>query len=833
VQAGFFDEPDEWAGISHVLEHMFFKGTPSRGVGEVARQTKAAGGYLNAGTSYDYTIYYTVLPARSLEAGLAVQSDALQHALLDEEELTRELRVIIEEAKRKLDTPAAVAREKLHALMYDRHRIRRWRIGSEEQLSRLTRDDVWRYYTSRYVPSRTIVSIVGDVDQSNTLALARERYADWPAGSPTIDPSPVEPPHTGLRLETLRGDVTLAHLLCGWPGVPALNPEAAALDVAAAVLSTGRGSWLYRALREQGLVTSVTASHFAPTELGTFTVGAELQAHRIPETLDHIAEAVLRLREQGPGEDDIERARRLLMMRWARGLEPMEGRAAALGAAEALRDVPLLDEQYHQLARVTADEVRDAVARYLVPARLAVLAHLPREAQSDLARDEVERVFGGNTVTPLANPTPKALEVPAPVVVQAEIRHAVHHAALPGLDVLVHRKAGVPVATVGLYALRGRFDPPNQAGFGALALRSAVRGASGMNASDLAFAFERLGGALVPRIASDWLGFDTSVLVEHLVPAAGLLREVMASPAFAPDAVEEERTVLLAEARQVADDMFRYPFQLAFRGAFADHGYGLPTFGLPSTIEALEGADVSSWYAAWLAETRLTIVAVGDFDPNQALEGLTGAFREWPSASKSPDGLKEKWAVDGGVVERQAKRDKAQSALAFVFPGPTRRDPLRYAAEVWAAVASGLGGRLFETLRERRSLAYTVLATHWQRPGAGALATYIATSPEREQEAREAMLEELEVFRREAVGERELRQAVNYLVGQADVRRQIGAQVLAEIREAWLLGEGLEELEDPGAHYRGVSVGQIQDLAKACLDSDRLAIGVVRGVGSG
>jgi zinc protease len=577
----------------------------------------------------------------------------------------------------------------------------------------------------------------------------------------------------------------------------------------------------------------VTASHFAPTELGMFTIGVELQAERIPETLDHIAQAVLRLRERGSGLEDLERARRLLKMRWARGLEPMEGRAAALGGAEALRDVPLLDEQYDQLARVTPDEVRDAVARYLVPARLAVLAHLPRETKSGLARDELERVFGGKTVTPLSNPSPTALEAPAPVVVQAEMRHAVHHAALPGVDVLVHRKAGVPVATLGLYAPRGRFDPPEQAGLGALALRSAVRGAGGMNASGLAFAFEQLGGALVPRIASDWLGFDTSVLVDHLVPAAVLLREVMASPAFAPAAVEEERTVLLAEARQVADDMFRYPFQLAFRGAFADLGYGLPTFGLPSTIEALEGADVPSWHADWLAGTRLTIVAVGDFDPDQALERLAGAFRAWPRASKSPDGPEETWAVNGGVVERQAKRDKAQSALAFLFPGPTRRDPRRYAAEVWAAVASGLGGRLFETLRERRSLAYTVLATHWQRPGAGALATYIATSPEREQEAREAMLEELEVFRREAVGKRELRQSVNYLVGQAEVRRQIGAQVLAEIRDAWLLGEGLEELEDPGAHYRSVSAGQVQDLANACLDPDRLAIGVVRGVGSG
>ncbi|HEX9166327.1 MAG TPA: insulinase family protein, partial [Gemmatimonadales bacterium] len=109
VRAGFFDEPDHWAGISHVLEHMFFKGTPTRGVGEIARATKSAGGYLNAATSYDYTTYYAVLPARGLPAAMAIQSDALRNAAIDAEELRREIQVIIEEANRKQDTPSAVA----------------------------------------------------------------------------------------------------------------------------------------------------------------------------------------------------------------------------------------------------------------------------------------------------------------------------------------------------------------------------------------------------------------------------------------------------------------------------------------------------------------------------------------------------------------------------------------------------------------------------------------------------------------------------------------------------------------------------------------------------
>src|SRR5688572_33333792 len=111
VNAGYFDETDDVVGISHVLEHMFFKGTPTRGVGDIARQTKAVGGYLNAATIYDHTLYYAVAPASGFVEALDVQADAYKNSLIDGDELRRELEVIIQEAKRKVDNPGAVANE--------------------------------------------------------------------------------------------------------------------------------------------------------------------------------------------------------------------------------------------------------------------------------------------------------------------------------------------------------------------------------------------------------------------------------------------------------------------------------------------------------------------------------------------------------------------------------------------------------------------------------------------------------------------------------------------------------------------------------------------------
>jgi zinc protease len=832
VKAGFFDEPDRWTGISHVLEHMFFKGTARRGVGAIARETKAAGGYLNAGTGYDHTSYFSVLPASGLAAALDIQSDALRNCVIDPGELARELQVIIQEAKRKRDTPSAVAHETLHETMFDRHRIRRWRIGTEEQLARLTRDDLWSYYRSRYVPECTIVAITGAFDVENSLELARAAYADWPVTPGALDPSPEEPPRREVRARTLRGDVTHAELVLGWRAVAPLHQDAPALDLAAAVLGSGRGSWLYRALREEGIVTSVSAHNYAPTELGVFSISADLAPENLPEAVERITESVSRLTLLGPAPEELERARTLLQARWARQLESMEGKGSALAAAEALDHVSFLDREYEALASVGPDEVRSAATKYLQPDNVSAVAYLPSDEGQELTAASLERAFA---VTALRKTSSPAVIRPNPrpaVRTEGRRQAEVLHTPLPGADLLVRRKTGVPLVTLGVYGPRGEFDPPEQAGLGALLVRSSVRAAGDLDAGNLAFAFERLGGTLRPTAASDWLGFGATVLSENLGEAAALLDLVFTSPRLGEAEVSTERGLMVTEAEQVEDDMFRYPFQLAFAGAFGNAGYGLPVSGLPETLAAISPSDVRAWHNRALGDVRPVVIAVGDVDPEEASAVLVGIFRD-----RAPQQARDllaplPWA--GGLGDssmRVVQRDKQQAALAMAFPGPSRRDPDRAAAEVWAAVASGLGGRMFEALRDRRSLAYTVMASSWQRGRAGAMVTYIATSPEREEEARAAMLEELDRFTREPVSQAELAQAVSYLAGQAEVGRQSGAGVAGEILEAWLSGNGLGDLADPGAVFRAVTADEVLRVAVRHLDPAQRAEGIVRGTG--
>src|SRR3989475_8005827 len=180
VKAGYFDEDDRISGISHVIEHMFFKGTTKRPVGEIARATHALGGYLNAYTYYDRTVYHTEVPAENMERALEIQADALWNSFYDATELKREIEVVLQENNRKLDNPPAVASEKLYETAFQQHRMKRWRIGTPEGLRDLTRDDVVAYVKKYYRPSNIILSFAGGLDIEDTIAECVKWYGNTP-----------------------------------------------------------------------------------------------------------------------------------------------------------------------------------------------------------------------------------------------------------------------------------------------------------------------------------------------------------------------------------------------------------------------------------------------------------------------------------------------------------------------------------------------------------------------------------------------------------------------------------------------------------------------------
>ena len=834
VKAGYFDEPDTEIGIAHVLEHMYFKGTPTRGPGRIATATKEAGGWLNAHTIYDATTYITVLPAERWQDGLDIQFDAFANSEIDADELRRELEVIIQEAARKQDTPGAVTAETLYETLHDRHRMRRWRIGREAGLRTFTREMVHGFYRNWYTPSNSILAIVGDVDADAVQAAVGERYGRLPAHDPLPSHGPEESRWTGARYRALTGDVQQAHATVGWRTVGPLHPDTPALDVASAVLSTGRASRLYRAVRERGLAMSASAYHYTPTQLGVFAVGVVGADATIDRAMAAVWQQVRTLQQHGPTSDELERVRHVLRTRRLRNEESMEGQASELVAWEALGGSEVGDAYWTAVDAVGAADVQRVLRTWCTDDTAAAVSYRPHDSEP-LASDGAALVASWNAsahdalvIETRAVPA-SAPAAPQPVL-EARVGDVHVFRTVHGVPVLVRRKPGARIAHMGCFVQGGAVhEPMSSSGLTTLMMRASVKGTASRTAGQLAEDAERLGGSVSAFASKEVFGWSISVPVDDVERAAALLAEVVQRPSFPEAAVLAEREQLLTELRARRDDMLRHPLAVARQALFQGHTYGIDALGIPETVAALDTIAVREWHGRVVADGDSVLAIVGDAEPAELAQHVASAFTELRAGRSQAVAAP---TLTSAPIELVDERTKQQSAVAMLFRGPRRNDESRFAAALMTGVASGLGGRFFESLRSRQSLAYSVFVSASTLREAGMISAYIACAPEREMEARAGLLSEFALLRDEPVDSQELERARTYALGMRSLRQESGGAQLAEMVDAWGSGAGLAELESEVLQLKAVTAQDVQTIVREWCDPARRVEAVVRGTAS-
>ncbi len=830
VGAGYFDEPDDTVGIAHALEHMYFKGTPTRGVGEIARATKAAGGYLNAGTIYDHTHYYTVLPSSGFAKGLEVQADAYANSLIDAGELKRELEVIIEETKRKADSAGPLALETLFELLHDKHRIRRWRMGRERELRALTREQVLAFYRDYYRPSNTVLAIVGDVDPDAAIAEATKRYgALVDAPVPRVAGPQEDAPPT-FRVKEWEGDIAQTELVFGWRTPAVSHADTPGLDLLATVLTGGRAARLVRATRDRQLVSSIQSYDYTPTEIGIFVIHASARPEHAAEAARTIHDQLRRVRAGEVTDEEIARARTLVGAQWLRRLESPEGQANFLGAWELMGEWTDGLAYHEKVLSADAARLAEVAARWLSPDAASIVAYRPRGA-ARLGADAaaVRALLDAEPVAPLepAAPATRARRVTGTAPDRERVVDGVHvYRTASGVPILVRPRPGASLAHIGCFVAGGVIaESETNSGISTLMARTALRGTARRSATRLAEDAELLGGTPGASVGTEALQWTLGVPAAALEGAAELLADLALEPTFPVDGLDAERAIAISALGALRDDMYRQPMRLAAEVAWPGHPYGRSTLGTETSVAALTPDDLRAWHDQQVRHAPVVLAAVGDVDPDETAALLARHFAAlrcrtleavpvppWPQAFAS----------------RVDPRERAQTALALFFDGPSRFDRSRFAAELLGGVASGLGGRFFEELRDRQSLAYTVIARPYSRRSGGTFAAYIATSPNKEEQARAGLLAEFAKFRRAEVTAAEIERARTYAVGAWQIRQSSGAAVLSDLADAWL-HDALESLSSYPADLAAVTPRAMLEVAERWFDPDRRVEGIVRG----
>jgi zinc protease len=638
----------------------------------------------------------------------------------------------------------------------------------------------------------------------------------------------------GFRYRELAGDITQTQVEMAWRTPGPDHPDTPALDLAAALLSDGRGSRLYRGVRERELASQVSAGNHTPRDIGVFTVRAEGDPARARDAARATWVNVMALRESSPSPFEVERVQRLFEARWLRRQETREGQADFLAQWEALGGYERASLYFESVMSLDARAVHNAVVRYLDPDQASVLVYRPRaQAVFEMAPEEVKAQLdtgrsAGFVVQAVMAPDPAPMPARAArVSFESTVGSVSVFRAPSGLPILVRRRLGAPIVNLGFYSAGGAsVEPATVAGIGTLMARATIKGTRTRSADVIAAESEMLGGSIGTSVASDGGGWTFSVPNSRWRDAINLLQDVVQHPTLDAAALDTERAIALAQLAQLRDDMFRYPVRLAMEAAFKGHPYGRAVLGSEDSLREITSQEVRRWHEETVLSSMAVLAAVADVPEEEMAQALADAFGEISSAA-AVQATVPSWPQS--MTQRLETRDKAQTALAIGFPGPTRRDPHRYAVGLLMLIASGLGGRFFDELRDKRSLAYTVQAWATERVQAGMFTAYIATAPAREDEARQALLAEFAKLREYPVTPEELTRATRYALGSHAIAQQSGATVLGEMIDAWLFGEGLEELDLFESRILAVTADDIQRFAMSSFDLERRVEGIVRG----
>lgn len=854
VRAGAADEQADEHGIAHLHEHMLFKGTARRGPGEIARAIEAAGGEINAWTSFDHTVYHCVVASRFWRTGLDVLADAVTSAAFDPEELAREIEVVCEEIKRALDSPGRKVSRELFSAAFATHPYGRPVIGTEESVRALTREKILRFYRRWYQPHNLTVVAVGDLDAQEVRAEA-ERLFRWPAqpGVPALEapPSmlpaprrPQEPERARPVARVLEAPLREGLVSLAWPAPHQRHPDVPALDALALVLAHGESSRLRRALkRDRLLCNDVSASAYTPRDPGLNVVTLALQPAQARAAAEEALRQVHRLRFEEVTDEELEGACRVLEADAVYQRETVQGQARKLGFWEAGGGGAEAEQEYFErVARLSPAELRAAAQRHLDPRQVVLAAVLPPEAREQHGVDQgALRALLDEAAQEAAHtlpPPPRGSLLPRRAVPRVSgdgSTGPLLRSPLPGGGtLLVKVERAVPLLAVRA-AWGGGLRAETEALGGAhlLLARLVSKGTRARGAEALARTAERIGGALGGAAGRNSFGLRLEALARHRDEALALFAEALCEPGFAPAEVERERALQREELRARDDSPGSVAFRLFESTLWRAHPYRLDVLGSARSLDRLDAGALEALRGRLYVPAGATLSVVGDVDP----EAVRALFeRELAPSAAAALGAPRPAPPQEPLPERPRAAlralPKAQAQLVVGFPGASLTDPGRHALELLASILSGQGGRLFVELRDRQSLAYSVGAFSMEGVDPGAFAVHLACGPEKIGAALAGIRGELERCRGAPPAEAELEKARAHLAGVQAIglQRNSARAALFALDECYGLGaeHGLRYAERLAA----VSAADVQRAALRFLDPRREMVALVAPEGA-
>jgi zinc protease len=734
------------AGLSHILEHMLFKGTKTQSSNAIAQKIQDVGGYINAYTSFDRTVFWIDVPKDGVSTALGVLADAMMNSTLPPDQYLKEQEVIRREFAMGFDDPDRMAGQLLFATAYQRHPYRLPVIGQIEIYNQLTQEQVMQYYKSRYVPNNLTFIVVGDVDAEKIHQQLAEFFKSYPERSLRPIFIPEEPPQLGRREVHNEFATELTRLSLAWHIPEITHPDVPALDLLSTILGDGRSSRLYRRVREQaGLAYGISAFSYTPGDPGLLGVDATVDSKKRDVAERLILQIVDETRQSGITAEELTKAKKIALSHHLNSLTTMRGQASDIGSNWLLtRNLDFSRDYLAAVQKVTLDDVRRVAGKYLVDQNLTVVSLNPKgslagktEAAKPIATGEIQKFALSN-----------------------------------GLRILVREDARLPLVSISAVFRGGLLaETPETNGITRLMAKTLLKGTKTRTAEQIADQIEAVGGSISSDAGNNSFSVSLHITKPDLKLGVDILSDVLLSATMPEKAVAREKQIQIAGIQQEDEQMTTVARNILRQALFDHHPYALRGNGSVDAVQRLTQKDLLEFRDRYVVAKNGVISVFGNVNAAEAKKIFEQAL-----GSMKPGALALTEAKPSAELSKPATvestKEKAQGVIMVGYRGVDVFSKDRHALELIDEASSDLGSRFFIRIREQMGLAYYVGASQFQGLVPGLFAFYLGTDPQKIEPVKTALLDEIRKLASDGLTNEELVRGKKKLIGQQQIAMQ-------------------------------------------------------------
>ncbi|TAL03369.1 MAG: insulinase family protein, partial [Verrucomicrobia bacterium] len=560
------------AGLSHVLEHMLFKGTTTRPGSRIDQEVQEAGGYMNAYTSFDRTVYHIDVPNTGARTAIDILCDIMQNASLPGDELTKELDVIRREMDMNQDDPGRRSSRRLFEAAYTKSPYRFTVIGYLDIFNELKPDDIRGYYREKYAPNNVFYVVAGDVKNDEVVAQIKTAYAKTKSKPLAPVVLPEEPRQTAPREIIEEAPIELGQMHFAWHIPDIRHPDVPALDVLAVLLGSGRSSRLFQEVREkQGVVHQADAWTYNPGNPGLFGMSAVVDADKFEKACAAMLAEIEKLKAKPVSAEELSKAVKQYISATLGTRKTMTGQAQDLGGNWlAAGDLNFSERYLAAVKRLTPADVQRVAKQYLTTENRTLTALLPTGA------------------------TPKPV-----TKTETNTDNAITKLSLPGgLRLLVKEDHRLPFVEFRAVFQGGVLaENTNNNGISQLMTKMLLQGTKKRSAEDIASEVEGVGGSIDTYGGNNSFGVNLEVLSSDFATGLDVFADVILNPSFPKPALEREREIQLAGIRARKDELLKSASVAMRRALFGDTGYGLDSLGTEESVAKVQTTDLQNFHA--------------------------------------------------------------------------------------------------------------------------------------------------------------------------------------------------------------------------------------------